>query len=365
MLYAAPFLLLALVVWLARGLPRPPITTAVAVAAPAGLLALLPLPSLLNISILSDTFALIPLYALDRNTGVGGLWLAVALGAVVFAALFALVPRRIATVALPFLTAALLGLTTAYAFIEIRAHAEAVRDAPGVGDDLSWIDAAVGHDAAVAFLHSPAQSPHVLWQTEFWNLNIRDVYTIGAPEPSGLSQQPVDPPTGLLAGQPDLRYVVADTAFEVAGTRVLERGPLSLYRVEGPPRVVGVVDGVYPDGWMGGAAGYTRYSTPGNRGGTILVQLSRLAWRGPSPPGNVVVRIGPIASAPAGPVLARVTTEKTWQLHSRELKVLSLGAPSPPFRVEVTIVPTFIPADYPGWTDTREHGAKVSFRFRL
>jgi hypothetical protein len=364
MLYAAPLLLLALVVWLARGLPRPPITTALAVAVPAGLLALLPLPSLLNISILSDTFALIPLYALDRNAGVGGLWLSVALGAVLFAAFFALVPRRLATVALPFLTAALLGLTTAFTFIEIHAHAEAVRDASGVGDDLSWIDEAIGPDAAVAFLYSPAQSPHVLWQTEFWNRSIRDVYTFGAPDPSGLSQRPVDPPAGLLAGQPGLRYVVADATFEVAGARVVERGQLSLYRVEGPARVVGVVDGVYPDGWMGGAAAYTRYSTPGNRGGTILVQLSRLPWRGPSPPGNVVVRIGPIASTPAGPVLARATTEKTWRLHSRELKVLSLEAPPPPFRVEVTIVPTFVAADYPGWTDTREHGAKVSFRFR-
>lgn len=364
MLYAAPLLLLALVVWLARGLPRPPITTAVAVAVPAGLLALLPLPSLLNISILSDTFALIPLYALDRNAGVGGLWLSVALGAVLFAALFALVPRRLATVALPFLTAALLGLTTAYAFIEIRAHAEAVRDVPGVGNNLSWIDAAVGRNAAVGFLYSPSQSPHALWQTEFWNRSVRGVHTFGAPEPSGLAQWQVDPPTGLLAGQPGLRYVVADSAFEVAGTRVVAQGPLSLYRVEAPPRVVAMVDGLYPDGWVGGAAAYTRYSTPGNRGGTIFVQLSRLAWRGPSPPGDVVVRIGSLGSAPAGPVLARATTEKTWRIHSRQFKVLSLKAPPPPFRVELTIVPTFSPADYPGWTDTRELGAKVSFRFR-
>ena len=217
MLYAAPLLLLALVVWLARGLPRPPITTAVAVAVPAGLLALLPLPSLLNISILSDTFALIPLYALDRNVGVGGLWLSVALGAVLFAALFALVPRRFATFALPFFTATLLGLTTAYAFLEIRTHAEAVRDVPGVGDDLSWVDAAVGPNAAVGFLYSSAQSPHVLWQTEFWNRSIRDVYTFGAPDPSGLAQRPVDPPTGILAGQPGLRYVVADTSLRGSG----------------------------------------------------------------------------------------------------------------------------------------------------
>jgi hypothetical protein len=281
-----------------------------------------------------------------------------------FAALFGLVPRRLATLALPFLTAALLGLTTAYTFIEIRAHAEAVRDVPGVGDNLSWIDAAVGRDAAVGFLYSPSQSPHVLWQTVFWNRSVRSVDTFGAPDPSGLPQRPADSRTGLLAGRPGMRYVVTDPAFEVAGTRVSVQGSLSLYRVQAPARLVASVDGLYPDGWVGGAAAYTRYSTPGNRNGTILLQLSRLTWRGPSPPGDVVVRIGPLASTPAGPVLGRATSEKTWRIHSRELKTLSLEAPPPPFRVELIITPTFSPADYPGWTDTRELGAKVSFRFR-
>ena len=60
----APLLLLALVLWLHRGLPRPSTLTAVAAFLPVALLLTLPLDSLLNISILSDTFGLIPFWRL-------------------------------------------------------------------------------------------------------------------------------------------------------------------------------------------------------------------------------------------------------------------------------------------------------------
>ena len=61
----APLLFLALSLWLARGLPRPVVLTAVA-AAGAGRASSDARPaSLLNIGILSDTFGLIPLLRLS------------------------------------------------------------------------------------------------------------------------------------------------------------------------------------------------------------------------------------------------------------------------------------------------------------
>ena len=103
MFSVAPLLFLALCLWLARGLPRPPLLTAVAALAPAALLFSLDLRSLLNIGILSDTFGLIPLLRLSSRL-VGGAESAAALmliGGFVGALAFAVLPRRVARVALP------------------------------------------------------------------------------------------------------------------------------------------------------------------------------------------------------------------------------------------------------------------------
>ena len=60
-------LILALVLWLAQAAPRPLVITVVAVVLPAALLLTLPLATLLNPSIFSDTFGLIPLLRLSER----------------------------------------------------------------------------------------------------------------------------------------------------------------------------------------------------------------------------------------------------------------------------------------------------------
>ena len=57
MFFLAPLLLLAFALWLDRGLPRPPVLAAVAAAIPAALFFVLPLGSLLNVSIYSERLA--------------------------------------------------------------------------------------------------------------------------------------------------------------------------------------------------------------------------------------------------------------------------------------------------------------------
>jgi len=98
MFYVEPLLLLALVVWVARGAPRPPRGTAVAVAVPLALLPAIPIERLFNVSLLSDTFALIPLMRLSTlvDGGSDAVRALLAVGGVAAALLFVLVPRRFA-----------------------------------------------------------------------------------------------------------------------------------------------------------------------------------------------------------------------------------------------------------------------------
>ncbi len=124
MFSVAPLLFLALSLWLARGLPRPPWLTAVAALAPAALLFTLDLRSLLNIGILSDTFGLIPLLELSGRL-VGGVESAETLmriGGVAAALAFALLPRRVAGVALPAGVALVLVVFSYSVYGSIRDH---------------------------------------------------------------------------------------------------------------------------------------------------------------------------------------------------------------------------------------------------
>jgi hypothetical protein len=67
MFYVEPLLLLALVLWLAKGSPRPSGATAVAVLLPTALLLTIPIEGLLNVSITADTIAFIPLLRLTER----------------------------------------------------------------------------------------------------------------------------------------------------------------------------------------------------------------------------------------------------------------------------------------------------------
>jgi hypothetical protein len=67
----------------------------------------------------------------------------------------------------------------------------------------------------------------------------------------------------------------------------------------------------------------------------------------------------PVASG-ATATLGTVTASKTLTIHKLERKVVTLPAPAPPFRVEVSISPTFSPSQF-GQADTRQLGAVVSF----
>jgi hypothetical protein len=360
MFYLEPVLLLALVAWVARGAPRPPRWTAVAVALPVALLAAIPIERLFNVSLLSDTFALIPLLRVSAvvDGGTDAVRVLLALGGVAAGLLFVLVPRRLAATTIG-AVAVFLALSAWSVAGTLRDQAKATRIETHT-TNADWIDEAVGAEADVPFIFTAdlMVNPHLLWQTEFWNRSVGDVYGLNAADPTSV---PVVPTTvdarGRIVRTADRgvltpRYVVAQPGFDIAGEQVLAEGRLILYRVDAPLRLESQLDGVSSDGWSGPSATYTNYS---GRPGVIRVDVGRAGWGGPDVPGKVTIGVERVDSG------RRVSTI-SWVVHTGSKRRFRLRAPASPFRVNIRVEPTFSPAAY-GFGDTRQLGAQVAFAF--
>jgi hypothetical protein len=359
-----PLFLIAFVVWLDRGLPRPWWAAVAAAAVPAALLATLPLRKLLNISIFSDTFGLIPFL---RQSELHGLSFARGLlvgGAVAAGLLFLLAPRRAGVVVLPAAVAVFLSLTTHSVEGAVTGYARGLSHAQGLAGDPSWIDDRVGDDADVGFLYGVSADPFaeasVLWQTEFWNRSVGTVYTTGTHEPVGFAESAValDPKSGRLAttapGFPP-PYLATRPQTPVTGRRLAAHPPLELYRTARPLRLAAATYGVYGDGWSGADATYIRYATPAGGAGHVFVTASRAAWGGRDVPGHVRIQVVGLRDG-------RVRATRRWVVHSKLTKTFTLPTPRPPWEVLVHVRPTFSPSAY-GLADTRKLGVQLTFAF--
>jgi hypothetical protein len=363
----APLLLIAFVVWLGRGVPRPPALTAIAAAVPALLLLTLPLGRLLNISILSDTFGLIPFLRLSEKLhGVSDARAFLLVGGAVAALAFAFAPRRLATTVLPVAMAAFLVLSSYSVHGAIRDYSRGLRDAAGLGGNPSWIDDAVGSNRA-AFLFTGStntgQESSFLWQAEFWNRSIKDFYDLDVAEPVPLGATTAlttERSTGRLVTAPPRplpdEYVVTESSVQLAGRRIATHGPLSLYRIAKPLHLSSLVEGVYGDGWTGAEAAFTRFAPV--RHASVVVTLSRTDWGGPDVPGRVRIELRPLQAN--GSPAARASV-RTWVAHSGTTRTFRFPTPLRPFEVHVHVAPTFSPARF-GVADTRELGVEASFR---
>jgi hypothetical protein len=365
----APLLLLALALWFARGMPRPPLITFVAIAVPAGLLLTLPLASLLNVSIISDTFGLIPLFRLTQKLS-GGAPLVkqlVVAGGVIGGLLFAFTPRRYAVPAIVGSVAIFLILTSYSVHGTIRDYARNLAASAGVLGDPTWIDER-GRGRNVGVLYGDSldtfQEATALWEAEFWNRRLARVYTFGNQEPVGFAETVVrlDPASGRLMPAVGAsatvareltrtRYILTDAGTDLLGGRSAQHGPFELYALTPPPRLASLVSGLYGDGWAGADASYTRYAS--TRHAAVEVTVSRAAWGGPDVPGDVTVSVIRPGRTP------RVRRRA---IHSKETWRMTLAVPSSSFAVTVHVSPTFSPARF-GLSDTRQLGAQVLFRY--
>ena len=358
-----PVLFLALVTWLARGLPRPAGLTAAALLVPVGLLFALPYESLLSTqSYATDTFGLIPLARLTEKLagGAGDVRILLGAGTLVAAILFASLPRAWSRVAVPAAVAAFLLLSSASVFAQVTFQSRAALQAGQLTGDPSWIDHAIGRDSRVAFLYTPEidADQHILYEAEFWNRSVRRIFGVTAPVPS-ISDvtAPLNPSTGrvrpqLPADSPELRprYVVAANTVDVAGTRIAGAGLLELHRVHPPLRFATLITGLTPDAWTSPSATYLRYVSA-RKGARVIVGVSRPPLDGP-PPANVTVTVRRLS----GPVWVR----RSWVLRNGTSHQFVLPLRRGPFEVGVSVSPPFVPSSY-GYGDDRTLGVQASF----
>lgn len=369
MIALAPLFLLALTLWLGRGMPRPLLPTLMAVALPAGLLVTLPLASLLNISIISDTFGLIPLLRLSQRLS-GGIPLVKKLlvaGGLAGGLIFALTPRRFAPLAIVGSVATFLVLSSYSVHGTLRDYARNLAGATGVLVNPTWIDDHVdGREVGALYGQTgdSFQEAVALWEAEFWNRHLTRVYTFGTAEPVGFAERVVklDPTDGRITAVPEAgasaqrelgrtREIVTDTATDILGRRTASQGPFALYSLRPPPRIASSVSGVYGDGWSAADASYRRFRV--TRAGSVTVTVSRAAWGGPDIAGHVTITVSPPARQPS---VGRVA------IHSKQTRSVSVATPAQPFVVRVHVSPTFSPSRF-GSPDTRQLGAQLSFEY--
>ena len=378
--YLAPLFFLALAVWLDKGMPRPTGLTVAAAVVPAGMLVFIPLESLLNVSIMSDTFALVPLFRVSTlfDGGTTDMRILLGLGAVAVALVFACLPRRVAVFAIPVGMAAFLALSSYSVLGSVRTQSLGAlysQDVPP--KDVSWVDNRVGTDAHVVFVNniSLADNPHTLWQTEFWNRSIESVVDLVVP-PHIMLGRPgaIDRQTGRIVTSDTFAaksvrsapYAVAPVSLELAGKVIAKPGNfLTLYRVDHPLRLARTVSGLYSDSWTAGDMELVQYTTPGQRGGLLGLRLLRptLVSRGLVGPARATLELGRlrIGAGGATEVGGRIV-KRSIRLAENRPVVLSLPAPKPPFLLKLHVTPTFSPVDI-GIGDTRQLGIQLSFKF--
>jgi hypothetical protein len=359
MLYLQPLFLIALLLWVAKGLPRPAVLTGAAVLVPAALLVSLPLESLLNVSITSDTFAFVPLL---RLAGVldGGMYdvrILLALGTAGTALAFLWLPRRFAALLLPVLVGVFLALTSYSVFGSARVQSEAARAAPGVADP-NWIDESVGSDASVVMVNDQGLdgNPHTLWQTEFWNRSVDPVLNVAPPSDVLGRTATIDPATGRISAvEPDVAreaesadYAVAPATLDLAGRVLARPGRLVLYRPDQPLRLARSITGLYTDGWSADRVSLIQYATPDDGPARLRARVER-----PDLPGADV--------GPARVTLALGALRRSVVVGEGETKTITVPTPGPPFNATLRVTPTFSPAGLGLSTDARQLGVRTSF----
>jgi hypothetical protein len=243
---------------------------------------------------------------------------------------------------------------------------------------FTWVDDATGGRPTLYIGQQMYPDQNGEWLLEFWNAHslIGRLWSLdGTAQGPGPTLTP-DPnaSTGALSHDPHYPYVVEERGIDVVGKVVARHlhvtggslQPWRLVKIAPPLRLRASVTGVYPDGWSGPATAYTRYSSEGNRGGRLRIVVSRREWGGPDKAGHVVVRLGRIVIGDdKQPHVVKATATRRFDIHSKEVVTLNLPTPGPRFRVEITITPTFRPAELSPQTesDNRDLGAKILYTF--
>jgi hypothetical protein len=311
MFYVAPLLLLALVVWIERGVRQP----WWAVAAPAVLVVVLPLGRLFREpSLLGNAWALLPF----ERAGLTAARVLLVAGAAGAAALVLFAPR-LALVGV----ALFLAVSTVVVYSTIRNQSRAVLALSGLREK-SWLGAGPAVYITATNFEQEARAGRwfeewvPVWETEFWNRSFAGVLSLGRPEPAPFFQRngALDWATGRISGGDGIATAITDARFVPAGSLVARQGRLALWDVRKPLRFVSVTEGVFADGTTTGVAAYSRWTGSGRVSVTVSAPAQVVAGRFEPLPGG-------------GGRVAGHTSSRTVN------GTATLGPLTSPFRVEV------------------------------
>lgn len=346
----APLLFVALTAWVATGAPRPWPGAAIAAVLAIVLVVAFPYTRFIDEPAKSDTLAILPIWSAFGRLPFGSIWFSVALGGVVFGAIFLFVPARFAVLA-PLAVLLWLGVVSTSVWSGPRGFSQAGAGAlfQGIrGAPRDWIDAALPPGATTGIVWTGLADRFTVNQNEFFNRAVGPVYYVGAPSPGNLPETgiEVDPRSGLLRrldGRPLTdRYLVTDASLELDGKSLARDVPLglTLWRIAGPfARKVDVTwTGLYPnDTWSGPTVRYVRRNCSV---GVLQVSLHSDA--------SLFGRAQTVVATVGGTVVARVS----FQAPDDAVLRVPLRPESGVCRVVFDVTPTAIP----GNGDTRRLG---------
>lgn len=317
--YVGFLALIALCWWGQEGLPRQARWFTVAVAIAVALPGLLPFGALINQTAVSDTFGLFLPWAIQNRLLDPALTpYVVVAGCCVAAAVIVLARASSAWV----LVAVVMSFFVVSGIAVDKRTDKASQGAlaQGISGRANWIDRAVPSGTSVAVLYPGSLEPLKIWENEFFNRALGDVYAIGSPLPGQLPETVAliandgavtDRSGNPLAGE----YVLSDASVHLDGEVIATdaaRG-LSVLRTAGQWRVTETVSGVMGDQWSGAEFSYVRYRCAG---GSVRVVMASDPQLHPTP-----VAVTPVVG-------------------DRDLEAVAVGPTG-----EVTLVTKLVPAD--------------------
>ncbi len=251
---------------------------------------------------------------------------------------------------------------------------------------FDWVDRATGGGSTVMVGQQFGTNLNGYNLTEFWNRSIVKVWSVDpasiAPTPGPTLTPDLESSDGTLTPSPETRFALAVNGVAlqaaVVPTEQTIRGT-TLYRLDGKPlRLAFSQSGVESDGWVTApdpeapaTSAYNRFDGASLGRGFAVVRLGRVAWAGTDVPGHVTVRLGTLViGADKQPAIGRVLATRHRTIHAcgKPGLLCSTGfafpSPGQPFRIEVSITPTFIPHTLdPRSSEVRNLGAQVSYAF--
>lgn len=250
---------------------------------------------------------------------------------------------------------------------------------------FDWVDRATGGGSTVLLGQRFSRDSNGVNLYEFWNSSIQHVWSVDpaqpAPGPGPTLTPDLASPDGRLVQSPHTAFVLGFNGVTLQAKQVAEAPDGSaetVYEVGGRPlQLASSQTGVEIDGWLTAPSGdvpalsaYNRFDA-GTAGNAItVVKLSRIGYAGKDIPGRVTIVLGTLVVGPdKQPALGRVLETKHVTIHAcgRVELVCATGVsfrnPGVPFRIEVTVTPTFSPHDYDPRADARHLAVQLSYSF--